>query len=250
MMKITHKICCALLLLTTAVFTVHADSLPNHMKEASELTSNVFQGLKSNVLLCVLPSSTTPNNVGDVIGKVIPGLESGSFLCEYSQYSHGLFTGPHFTTDFHWLDVTYDQLASWLTSLAHFEKSSNGHYYVLRQKDHNPDHPPAICAQNTARKGFEFGYEVITDSGEKSCDHFVGAVYTSPFFDDVLAGWNECTGDSFSPDCHRCNGDGCSAFRCSAFTTWDQCPKGSHVCGYETCVGNLCTQKRLCEWDK
>ncbi len=247
-MSLKHKICSAFLLLVAFTLHAHSDSFPNHMKDASELTPKIFQSTQPNVLLCVLPTTAGSEDVNDIIGKVVKGNEKDTYLCEYSQYSNGAFNGPLYTGDFRWLDVNYEQLASWLTSLAHVEKNDNGsHYFALRCSDHQPEHPPAICAQATSGKGFEFGYEVTAENGQKSCSEFVGAVYASPFFN--LA-WNECKGDTFSPSCHQCNGDGCGAFQCSAFTTWDQCPSGSHECGFQVCVGNLCSQKRLCEWDK
>ena len=249
MMSLMHKVCSTLLLLSAFAFNAHADTLPNHMKDASELTAGIVKAARPNVLLCILPS-VPGADMGDIIGKVTPGSDPDSFVCEYTQFINDVAMGPYVTTDFQWLNATYEQLASWLTSLAHIEKSDKGHYYVLRCSEHNPDHPPAICAQSTSSKGFEFGYETVSDNGHKSCGTFVGAVYTSPFFDVALAGWNECTGKTFSPECHQCNGDGCGAFHCSAFTTWDKCPKGSHLCGYQTCVGNLCSQKPICEWDK
>ncbi|MFK0569854.1 hypothetical protein [Endozoicomonas sp.] len=251
MMSLMRKICCPLLLLTAIAINAHADSLPNHMKHAGELTDEAFQSAKPNVLLCVVPTEAEPYDSSDIIGKVIPGNDGNSYVCEYTQFANGVFTGPYMTSEFHWLDATYEQLASWLTSFAHIVKNDSGSaYFVFRSCEHHPENYPAVCVQSTAAKGFEFGHEVVSDNGQKSCGAFVGAVYASPYFDVVLASGNGCSGRTLSPDCHHCNGDGCSIFRCSSFTNWDKCPEGSHVCGYKTCVGHLCEEKPICEWDK
>ncbi|WP_419536879.1 hypothetical protein [Endozoicomonas sp.] len=250
-MNSLRKVCSLFLLLAVMVFQVHATDFPDHLKDASKLTAKVYKKVKPNVLLCILPHNAESGVSGDVIGKVIPGNRARTYLCEYTLPTNDILTVPFTTPDFQWLDVNHGQLASWLTSFASVEKSDNGKpYFVLRHHEHNPEHAPAICVQTTAQKGFEFGYETMSDDGQKSCSNFVGATYPSPFFNATEAVTDGCTGETFSPDCHQCNGDGCSPFRCSAFTTWDQCPKGSHQCDYEVCASHFCTNKPICEWDK
>ncbi len=250
MMNIIHKVCALLLYLMAASFQANADELPHHLKDASQLTQSIYEKAKPSVLLCVLPFSPESDMSGDIIGKVIPGTKPGTFICEYTRFLHGVANGSDVSTDFKWLGTTYDQLASWLTSLAHIEKNDKGHYYVLRNPEHTPEHPPAICAQSTLEKGFEFGYETVSDDGQKSCGHFVGAVYSSPYFvfEDIVPGG--CSSKSFSPDCESCNGGGCGCFGCSSWTYWPPCPAGSHTCEMETCCGGFCPRKRHCDWDK
>eukprot|EP01084_Bolivina_argentea_P232097 391253_1 len=45
-----------------------------------------------------------------------------------------------------------------------------------------------------------------------------------------------CSSNAVGGNCKSCNGDGCSSFRCSAFTTWS-CPDGTEQCGSKTCQG-------------
>ena len=54
-----------------------------------------------------------------------------------------------------------------------------------------------------------------------------------------------CPLDAIPGICNNCNGNGCDAFRCSAFTTWS-CPAGYKYCGYESCVGGFCASKVWC----
>lgn len=57
-----------------------------------------------------------------------------------------------------------------------------------------------------------------------------------------------CTDPVLAPvrqpiSCSNCNGGGCSAGECSAFTTWN-CPSGFRFAGpYSSCVGGLCSSK-------
>ena len=250
-MKTLHKVCTLLLLLVAASFQANAADFPNHLKSASQLTPYAYEKAKPNVLLCILQFSPESGISGDIIGRVIPGHKARTYLCEYILPEHGFFSTSLTTTEFHWLDVTHGELASWLTSFASIEKDSHGKtFFAIRGDEHDPEHFPPICVHTTAKKGFEFGYETVSEEGQKSCDHFVGAIYPSPFFNFVEITTNGCTGDTFSPECHQCNGDGCGAFHCSAFTTWDKCPKGSHQCDYEVCASHFCTNKPICEWDK
>ena len=62
----------------------------------------------------------------------------------------------------------------------------------------------------------------------------------------ALAGFCEGYVDLYNPECERCNHSGCGWFQCSAFTKWEACKPGWSVCGYESCVGGLCTSKPTC----
>ncbi len=250
-MSFMHKICSALFLLAVISFQAHSVQLPNHMKDSSELTAQAFDPSRPNVLLCVIPSSPESGGTNDVIGKVIPGSDGGTFACESTALAGGVAPGAQVSKEFKWLDITHDQLASWLISFATLEKNENGAaYFALRCNEHRPDHAPAICVQPTQGKGFEFGYEEVGDHGKKSCAPHDGALYASPYFHVAATAFSSCTGDTFHPECHRCNGGGCNAFECSAFTSWDKCPSGSHLCGYEHCVANFCPMRPICQWDK
>jgi hypothetical protein len=50
----------------------------------------------------------------------------------------------------------------------------------------------------------------------------------------------------YNPECNQCNSDGCGWFKCSAFTTWNPCKEGWKHCGSDTCVGGLCSPRRIC----
>jgi hypothetical protein len=55
-----------------------------------------------------------------------------------------------------------------------------------------------------------------------------------------------CPDSAIPGICSQCNGDGCSLFRCSAFTSWT-CPDGYTACGYEDCLAlGFCHQKTWC----
>jgi len=54
-----------------------------------------------------------------------------------------------------------------------------------------------------------------------------------------------CSSNAIPGVCSDCNGNGCSAFRCSAFTNW-KCPAGYSYCGYESCVFT-CPDKLWCD---
>ncbi len=62
----------------------------------------------------------------------------------------------------------------------------------------------------------------------------------------ALAGFCEGYVDLYNPECHRCNHSGCGMFQCSAFTWFDACKPGWVYCGYESCVGGLCSSKPTC----
>ncbi|KNC74059.1 hypothetical protein SARC_13382 [Sphaeroforma arctica JP610] len=55
-----------------------------------------------------------------------------------------------------------------------------------------------------------------------------------------------CSSSAIGGSCSNCNGGGCSAFRCSAFTQWS-CPSGYTHCGSEICQGGLCAGKYWCD---
>ena len=249
MMSLKHKVCSALFLLVALSFQAHAVQVSNHIKEAEALTAQDFERSKPDVLLCFVSPEAESGNASQAIGKVIPGSDAGAYVCEYSEFNGGVVSGVRTSKAFKWLDVTHDQLASWLVTFATLEKSEKGPaYFALRCCDHDTDHAAAVCVQSTSGKGFEFGHEVVTD-GQKSCETHAGALYISPYFHIAETAFNSCTGKTFSPDCHRCNGSGCNAFECSAFTSWDKCPEGSHVCAYQHCVANFCPMKPICQWD-
>nr|WP_211826054.1 hypothetical protein [Kistimonas asteriae] len=250
-MSFMHKMCSVLFLLVAISYQAHSAQLTNHMKEASVLTAQAFEQARPNVLLCVIPSSSESGNTSDVIGKVIPAGDGGSYVCESTALAGDVSSGAQVSKEFKWLDIGHDQLASWLISFASLEKNESGAvYFALRCSEHRPDHAPAICVQSTQGKGFEFGYEGGGDNGSKSCAPHEGALYASPYFHAAATAFSSCTGDTFHPECHRCNGGGCGAFECSAFTSWDKCPSGSHLCGYEHCVANFCPMRPICQWDK
>jgi hypothetical protein len=56
---------------------------------------------------------------------------------------------------------------------------------------------------------------------------------------------DDCPSTAIPGNCKNCNGNGCSAFRCSAFTTWS-CPSGYTYCGFEECLGGLCASRVWC----
>ena len=62
----------------------------------------------------------------------------------------------------------------------------------------------------------------------------------------ALAGFCEGFVDLYNPECELCNHSGCGWFQCSAFTKWQACKEGWRVCGYESCVGGLCSSKPTC----
>ncbi len=297
MKPLMHRLFFTLLLLSTITLNVRADTCPRNtqadfssgmMKGAGELTTDIFEAAHPDVLMC-MPSDTRAD-AGDLIGKVIPGTEPDSFVCAYPRLLGVVVQDTQYTANFDWLDANYEQLATWLTSFAHIEKNDNGYYYVSRSyyvfknRNQNAGHLD-ICVQSTVGKGFEFGYETVSDNGENSCGLFVGALYFSPFFRPALndqsesdegsnEGSNEvsyaandeddfcskcespsfhgdcprctCTVEQFSPACHLCNGDGCNPFRCSIFTTWDSCPSGSTFYENILCFGLSCPKKPVC----
>lgn len=297
MKPLIHRLFFALVLLSTITLNVRADTCPGNMqagsssgmmKDAGELTTDIFEAAHPDVLMCM--PSDTGTDAGNLIGKVIPGTAPDSFVCAYPRLLGVVVQDTQHTANFDWLDATYEQLATWLTSFAHIEKNDNGYqyvsrsYYVFKNRNQNAGHLD-ICVQSTVGKGFEFGYETVSDNGEKSCGLFVGALYFSPFFRPALndqsesdkgsnegsnkvsyAAGNEddfcskcespsfhgdcsrctCTVEQFSPACHLCNGDGCNPFRCSIFTTWDSCPPGSTFYENIVCYGLSCPSKPVC----
>ena len=62
----------------------------------------------------------------------------------------------------------------------------------------------------------------------------------------ALAGFCEGYVDLYNPECHLCNHSGCGWFQCSAFTWYDACKPGWVQCGFESCVGGLCSSKPTC----
>ncbi|MFK0569855.1 hypothetical protein [Endozoicomonas sp.] len=200
MMKFTHKICFALLILTATIFQSHAAQFPNYLKDATELTSKAFQNASPGALLCVVPLLPDSASSGEIVGKVVSDSQPDSFACEYTYFTDGIFTSPQTTREFHWLDATYGQLASWLTSFATIEKSNKDPaYFVLRSAGYLAMETPAICVLTSPGKSFEFGYEMIDDNGHKSCCPYVGAVYSSSFINVSEPENHSCTDGFFSP---------------------------------------------------
>ena len=262
-MALTRVLFTTGLILLLTVFQVYADEeLYSYFKGAKELTAEKYDQMAPNIALCTLPKEGNSCDNFEHLGKVVQGHDKSIFVCEYKAYVDGEFLDPHFATQFEWLDMTYDKLSGWLTALATPEMGHEGLYFVLRGETYNPEHHPAACVKLNHSKGFEFGYERLSNRGEKHCDILVGAIYYSPYAIKPLTD-NELALDSglelsekyvdpckhgilFSPPCHRCNGDGCGAFKCSHFTSWDRCPGNSFSCGYEDCVGSFCPSKPIC----
>lgn len=262
MKPLMHRLFFTLLLLSTITLNVRADTCPGNMqadcgsgimKDAGESTTDIVKAAHPNVLVC-MPSGDGVD-AGDVIGKVIAGTEPGSSVCEYPRFINATVVDTQVTAKFDWLDTTYEQLATWLTSFAHIEKNGNSYYYVSKSTNQSTGQLD-ICVQSTPGKGFEFGYETVSDNGQKSCGLFVGALYLSPFFrtpgdqtdgdrvstsdrgSDRESGSNsysdeddfcsKCESESFHSDCPRCE---CSVEKFS--TKCDLC--NGNGCGIFRC---------------
>ncbi|WP_252177381.1 hypothetical protein [Endozoicomonas sp. 4G] len=263
-----HKFFSTLFLLFATTLNVYADyctkdmragCISGTMKEAGELTTDIFEAARPDVLMC-MPSDAGAE-AGDLIGKVIPGTEPDSFVCAYPRLLDTTVLDTQYTANFRWLNSNYEHLATWLSSFAHIDKNENGYhyasrsYYVFKNRNRNPGHLD-ICVQSTVGKGFEFGYETVTDSGEKSCGVFVGALYFSPFFRPALndqsesdEGSNKASHSAPSPQkCARCwlsKDEGSNKVSDAANDEDDFCSKCESPSFHGDCPGCICTVEQF-----
>ncbi|AMO56923.1 hypothetical protein GZ77_01750 [Endozoicomonas montiporae] len=259
-----------------SVFALQAqaenESTHEYRRPPSMLPENIDK-LKPTVLLCFVredkkeyDQTQNVRECKEYIGYVTKALPetNSAHVCKYD------VNGTEMTeyTHFEWLDADFYAIDGFM----HFHAStvtipgSEDYYYAMRPSNRPSTNIEPICAFVHKKEGkISFGYE-HNDNGNLTCgkQKIVRAVYNHTYERINCAkapqdsGFSlletmpkpggapgSCPDDAVTTKCRDCNGDGCGAFKCSAFTHWDTCPDDT-LCGYEKCVGGFCPDKPWC----
>ncbi|WP_422442469.1 MULTISPECIES: hypothetical protein [unclassified Endozoicomonas] len=247
------------------------DSIHEYRRPPSMLPEDISK-LKPTVLLCFVSNVENADNLSNDPGKpeeckehigyvtTITSEKSSTHVCRY----HANGSMQEEFTNYDWLDAGFYTIDGFMhihTTEVTIPGSKN-YYYVMRTPENCSRVNEPMCAYVDKQEGkISFGYEQ-NDNGSTTCGKrdLVKAVYdhsyerincakrpqdhSSPFI-ELNALPDSCPSDAVTTHCHNCNGNGCGAFKCSAFTYWDPCPDDT-FCGSERCVGGLCEDKPWC----